>query len=195
MSEALELAAHLLGDVTVEAGRPLLGLVDGRPVTVAVACDDAAAVAARRGTPLVLIDGDCGPVRLPGGQAVVRVDGSPLGLAAADLSVGLGDAALVDHPGLSPAAGAELTRRFLSLLPATGAAHPPAGVRRLTERVPLALDGRYEVEAVLDGILDGGEGWIELRRGVAPEVVTGLGRLGGIGIGIVASRAAVDAAG
>lgn len=193
MSASLEFVAHLLGEAAVEEGRCIPVLLDGQPVTLGVACEEAGEVAARRRTPLVLVATSCGPVELPDGLAVVRVDGDPLGLAAADLSVSLGGEAHVDHAGLSPASAAELTRRFLSLLPASAAARPPVSAGNLTDCVPFALDAPYEIEAVLEAILDGTEGLVELRAGEAPEVVIGLGRLNGIGIGVVASRAGWNA--
>ncbi len=115
----------------------------GRPVTVAQALTaEARAVAAQRGTPLLVVVGPPGPAdrSAPGapgatGGAVVRpwpvvvAASSPWALTGADLGLLVGDAGPADHDELDEAAAADLVRRFLDLcsdsLP-EGQPHDPA---------------------------------------------------------------------
>lgn len=150
--------ARLLGarglPVPPPGGGLPLARVDGtgRPVTVAdMLTAEARAVAAQRGTPLLVVIGSPpGPVdpSVPGvsgaaggavgtsnvvGAAapgrpwpVVVVAASPWALAGADLGLLVGDQGPADHDGLDEAAAADLVRRFLDLCSDSQLARPPA---------------------------------------------------------------------
>lgn len=67
-------------------------------------------------------------------------------------------------------------------------ARPPrAGARRIDEIMPENHNQSFDVLAVIDALVDEGS-FFELKKLFAREVVTGLARLGGRAIGIVASQ-------
>jgi methylmalonyl-CoA decarboxylase subunit alpha len=78
-------------------------------------------------------------------------------------------------------------RRFLSFLPsAAGAPLPVTGPGRQPDRQP-----EPGARQLIDGLCDPGS-FFELRRDFAPSLVTGLARLDGMPVGVVASDPAVD---
>jgi len=78
-------------------------------------------------------------------------------------------------------------RRFLSFLPsAAGAPLPVTGPGRQPDREPAPGARQF-----VDGLCDRGS-FFELRRDFAPSLVTGLARLDGIPVGVLASDPAVD---
>jgi acetyl-CoA carboxylase carboxyltransferase component len=78
-------------------------------------------------------------------------------------------------------------RRFLSFLPsAAGAPLPVTGPGRQPDRKP-----ERGARPFIDGLCDRGS-FFELRRDFAPSLVTGLARLDGIPVGVLASDPAVD---
>jgi methylmalonyl-CoA decarboxylase subunit alpha len=60
-----------------------------------------------------------------------------------------------------------------------------------TERVPGAGTGGYAMRRLIGGLCDR-DSFFELRRDFAPSLITGLARLGGIPVGLVANEPAVD---
>jgi acetyl-CoA carboxylase carboxyltransferase component len=78
-------------------------------------------------------------------------------------------------------------RRFLSFLPtSTGQPLPITSPGPEPGRTP-----GPGARQLIDGLFDGGS-FFELRRGFAPSLVTGLARLDGIPVGVLASDPAVD---
>jgi acetyl-CoA carboxylase carboxyltransferase component len=90
----------------------------------------------------------------------------------------------------------ELGRAFFSYLPTCWREDPPetsalvpatplsAEVAAAPERIP------FDMHAVIDGIVDDGS-LFELKPRYAAEVITGLARLGGVPVGVVANNSAV----
>src|SRR5579859_1564040 len=76
-------------------------------------------------------------------------------------------------------------RRFLSFLP-TAAGQP------LPVTDPGPPPDQAPEQALIDGLVDRGS-FFELRRDFAPALVTGLARLGGLPVGVLAIRGAFDA--
>jgi methylmalonyl-CoA decarboxylase subunit alpha len=82
-------------------------------------------------------------------------------------------------------------RRFLSFFPTHGGAPlpvtapGPAGIGEVS-----GGDG-YHMRRLISGLCDG-DSFFELRRDFAPSLITGLARLGGIPVGLVANEPAVD---
>jgi acetyl-CoA carboxylase carboxyltransferase component len=66
---------------------------------------------------------------------------------------------------------------------------PAASAERIADLVPDA--GPYAIHPVIDALVDC-DSFTELRAAFAPSVVAGFARLGGRGVGIIASNAAVD---
>lgn len=90
----------------------------------------------------------------------------------------------------------ELARAFFSYLPSCWrepapetAARPPAHPLDDTT-VPAAEQVPFDIHPVIDGILDE-ESFFELKPDFAAEIVTGLGRIEGMPVGLVASNSAV----
>lgn len=179
----------------------------GRPVTVAGApTSEARAVAAQRGTPLLIVAGaqppgpsgrsDPGAPRPAGGVIgngdgarpwpVVVVAGSPWALAGADLGLLVGTQGPADHDGLDDGAAADVVRRFLDLSVGERTGESPPAGPSLIELVPFAVDGGYDPAAVLAAVVDGGR-WVELAAGAAPEVLTAVARIGGRPVGVTVS--------
>jgi acetyl-CoA carboxylase carboxyltransferase component len=85
---------------------------------------------------------------------------------------------------------------LLSYLPANHLADPPyeatddpvdRSCTRAASAVPARATASYDVRTVLDDVLDE-HSFLELRPAYAPNMVTGLGRLGGRPVGIVANQ-------
>lgn len=187
MSGTRAFLRELLGGAAIEPGQAALTSVGGLAVTVAWARPDAVALAARRCTPLVEVDPADGtsPARVgpAAGVVVVRVGGAELDVSEVDLAVALGD---------DPMRAAATVRGFLSLLSPQASSTPPQRLGALTAAVPFDLDVPYEIDDVLDAVLDGGSPRIGFDDAGPPsEVVTMLARLDGTAVGVVASRAAV----
>jgi hypothetical protein len=178
----------------VDDGQLPLVTVDGHSVTITSSWSgEALEVAGRRGTALVIVDGE--PPSDPVVRAirpwpVVVVAGSPWSVRGADLGLLVGRRGPADHDGLDEATAAALTRSFLELC-ADGDPRDPADDRSLLDVVPYPIDEAYEPEAVLQAIVDGGD-WLELDTGSADEVLTAVARIGGRAVGIAASRPAID---
>ncbi|MGH3225781.1 MAG: carboxyl transferase domain-containing protein, partial [Streptosporangiaceae bacterium] len=82
-------------------------------------------------------------------------------------------------------------RGFLSFLPtAAGAPLPVTGPGSDAGR-GLDAGRKYTARQLIDGLYDGGS-FFELRRDFAPGLVTGLARLDGIPVGVLASDPSVD---
>ena len=90
----------------------------------------------------------------------------------------------------------DLTRRILSYLPLnnleepprTAAADPPAGAAaELAEVVPEEANTPYDVHEVLRRVLDPGS-FLEVQAGWAGNLLTGLARLDGRSVGVVANQ-------
>jgi methylmalonyl-CoA decarboxylase subunit alpha len=84
-------------------------------------------------------------------------------------------------------------RRFLSFLPSSaGAALPVTGPGPAGDGpFPLEPGPRHDPRQLIDSLCDGGS-FFELRRDFAPGLVTGLARLDGVPVGVLASDPAVD---
>ncbi|MFQ5520855.1 MAG: acyl-CoA carboxylase subunit beta, partial [Candidatus Methylomirabilia bacterium] len=88
----------------------------------------------------------------------------------------------------------EIGKRYLAYMPqncrerpaATEAVEPKPG-RAIDELVPYDQRKYFDMYEVVDRIIDQGS-WVEIKRLFAPEVITGLGRLGGRVVGIVANQ-------
>jgi hypothetical protein len=102
----------------------------------------------------------------------------------------------VDEVTPLPAAAATLVRGVLAHLPADAGQVPPSVAPLppqdgdLLDLVPFPIDETYDMATVLRTLVDGGD-WLTLRSGTAPEVITGLARLDGRAVGLVASRPAI----
>jgi acetyl-CoA carboxylase carboxyltransferase component len=84
----------------------------------------------------------------------------------------------------------------LDYLPANHLADPPRydsedpvdrDCRHAAATVPASTNAAYDVRDVIEDVLDQ-ESFLELRRHHAPNIVTGLGRLGGATVGVVANQ-------
>jgi acetyl-CoA carboxylase carboxyltransferase component len=85
---------------------------------------------------------------------------------------------------------------LLEYLPSNGIDDPPRmachdpidrDCRRAVAAVPDRASASYDVRDVLTDVLDG-ESFLELRPGHAPNLVTGLGRVGGWPVGVLANQ-------
>jgi methylmalonyl-CoA decarboxylase subunit alpha len=89
----------------------------------------------------------------------------------------------------------ESARAYLALLPSrsgeappTAPAKPPrADARRIDDLLPANQNQAFDVHAVIDALVDEGS-FFELKRLFARELVTGIARLDGRPVGIVASQ-------
>lgn len=88
----------------------------------------------------------------------------------------------------------QLARRYLSYFPQrTGerpAPAPPAEPktgRPLAEIVPVNQNAAFDMYELIDRIIDEGS-WFEIKKRFAPELITGLARIGGRVVGIVANQ-------
>ncbi|MFH0901877.1 MAG: acyl-CoA carboxylase subunit beta [Pseudomonadota bacterium] len=88
-------------------------------------------------------------------------------------------------------------RAYLAFMPQCTADQPPlvaarpplAGARSLAETIPLYQNQPFDMMDVIDALVDEGS-FFEIKRLFAREVITGLARLGGRAVGIVASQPA-----
>lgn len=73
-------------------------------------------------------------------------------------------------------------------LPLARAVDPyPEAARALPHAVPDSPRATFDMRTVLDGVLDA-DSFFELMSGYAPSILTGLARIGGIPVGVVASQ-------
>ncbi|MDI3297699.1 MAG: acyl-CoA carboxylase subunit beta [Bacillota bacterium] len=93
-------------------------------------------------------------------------------------------------------AALELVRRLLGYLPANNIEDPPRAEPQepdpqaaagLEAVVPEDPNRPYDVRRVIDGLVDAGS-WLELQGGFAQNAVTGLARLSGRVVGVVANQ-------
>lgn len=134
------------------------------------------------------------------GGSSIGMGGPPMVEAALGLSLSAGELAgvemhertggidllVVDEPAAIDAARAFLA--FYDDRPAHGGLKS-VGADRIADLVP--EDGPYDVRPVIDALVDDG-GLFELRPNFACAVVTGLARLGGRSVGVIASQTLVD---
>ena len=88
----------------------------------------------------------------------------------------------------------DFARRYLAFMPgsyrerplAAEAAAPRPG-RPIEEIVPYDQRKWFDMYEVIDGVVDAGS-FLELKRLFAPEMITGLARLGGRAVGVVANQ-------
>lgn len=99
-----------------------------------------------------------------------------------------------DVMAASDAEAIDLARRYFSYLPqnwrerpATAEASPPKPGRSIDDIVPYDQRKWFDMYELIDRLIDAGS-WFEVKRLFAPEVVTGLARLGGRAVGIVANQ-------
>jgi acetyl-CoA carboxylase carboxyltransferase component len=87
-------------------------------------------------------------------------------------------------------------RRLLGFLPANNAAAPPYHepadppdrlAPELDEIVPQASDRAYDMQRVVEAVVDDGQ-WMEVQAGFAPNLLVGFARLGGFPVGLVAQQ-------
>ncbi len=87
-------------------------------------------------------------------------------------------------------------RRLLSFLPSNNSEDPPASSTGLEENplrsqllriVPADMKKPYDMHEVILCLVDG-EDFLEIKSGFAPNVIVGVGRLGGKVIGIIANQ-------
>jgi len=113
------------------------------------------------------------------------------GAAVHATSTGLCALSAADAPG-----AIELLGAVLGYLPDSAEDEPPAvasadpplrPVPELADVVPSSPTASYDVRQVARGICDDGE-LLELRAGWAPQLVTALGSVGGMPVGIVANQ-------
>lgn len=109
----------------------------------------------------------------------------------------------VEVPGIGDNLAADdceavaLARRFHSYLPSRWSDLPPEveavdPTRRLAaDLVPEDHATPFDVHDLLAGVVDA-DSFLELKPTVAPELVTGIGRLGGRPVGVVANNPAVE---
>jgi acetyl-CoA carboxylase carboxyltransferase component len=88
----------------------------------------------------------------------------------------------------------DLARRYLAYMPGSYRERPPAAEavaprpgRPIEEIVPYDQRKWFDRYEVIDGVVDGGS-FLEVKRLFAPEVITGLARLGGRAVGVVANQ-------
>jgi acetyl-CoA carboxylase carboxyltransferase component len=88
----------------------------------------------------------------------------------------------------------DLARRYLAYMPGSYRERPPAAEavaprpgRPIEEIVPYDQRKWFDMYEVIDGVVDGGS-FLEVKRLFAPEVITGLARLGGRAVGVVANQ-------
>jgi len=95
----------------------------------------------------------------------------------------------------------DLVRRYLSFFPSNAWEHPPdaegqdVGPRatpELTELIPADPRKGYDVRTVVEAVFDAGS-VLEIEPASARPVVTGLARLGGIAVAVVANQPAAKA--
>ncbi len=100
-------------------------------------------------------------------------------------------------------AACELVRDYLSFFPSSAWQYPPdqtggdqAGPRRLdelTRLLPRDSQRPYDMRAVIAQLVDSPAAWLEIQPLYGTAMITGLARLGGYSVGIVANQPAVQA--
>jgi hypothetical protein len=183
---------------TIDGSALALVSVDGRPLTVCRGWSaEAMEIAARRETPLVIVIDDdlqsAPAISNARPWPVVAIAGSPWAVRAADLGLLVGARGPADHDGLDELEAAALTRQFLELC-VEGEPREPSLDSSLLDLVPYPIAESYEIEPVLEALVDGGA-WLEMDAGStqeAQEVLTVVARIGGRSVGIAASRPSVD---
>lgn len=90
-----------------------------------------------------------------------------------------------------------LVRRYLAYLPDHFEAPPPASAssdpkapRPIGEIVPEEPNRPFDMRYLIDALVDGGS-FLEVKALFAPELITGLARLGGQAVGVVANQPSV----
>jgi acetyl-CoA carboxylase carboxyltransferase component len=73
--------------------------------------------------------------------------------------------------------------------PSLQEAVPPAPGREIEEIIPLNENLPFDMKEVIFRLIDGGS-WFELKELFAPELITGLARMGGRTVGILANQSA-----
>jgi acetyl-CoA carboxylase carboxyltransferase component len=88
----------------------------------------------------------------------------------------------------------DLCRRYLAYMPSSWRERPlarepaePAPGRSIDEIVPYDQRKYFDMYEVIDRLVDAGS-WLEIKRLFAPEVITGLARIGGRAVGVVANQ-------
>ncbi len=88
----------------------------------------------------------------------------------------------------------ELAKRYLGYMPRSFRERPPAAAaaepapgRSIDEIVPYDQRKWFDMYEVIDRVIDAGS-WFEIKRLFAGEVITGLARIGGRAVGIVANQ-------
>jgi len=71
--------------------------------------------------------------------------------------------------------------------PSAPAAQPSAQARQLAELIPEAPNRGYDMRKVIEALVDEGS-WFEVKKLFAKELLTGLARLGGRVVGVVANQ-------
>jgi acetyl-CoA carboxylase carboxyltransferase component len=102
---------------------------------------------------------------------------------------GLGDVLAKDEPEALAAA-----LRYLAFFPQNWRedppavpARPPAPGRGIDEIVPERQGAAFDMHELILRLIDA-DSWFEIKKLFAPELITGLGRLGGRAVGIVANQ-------
>ena len=155
---------------------PLVGVVGGRCFASNAAllgcCD---VVIATEGSNI----GMGGPAMIEGGGLGVYAPDA-IGPVAVQVANGVVDVLVADD-----AAAVDAARRYLAYFAGDAApgAHDPA---RLRDLVPENRRRAYDIRAVVAALVDA-DSFLELRRGFGPGMVTGLARVEGRALGVVAN--------
>ena len=102
---------------------------------------------------------------------------------------GCGDALVADDK-----AAIEFARSYFQLMPQRSgekplpvAARPPLAGRPIADLIPPEPNRGYDMRKVIEALIDEGS-WVEVKKLFAKELLTGLGRLDGQAVGIVANQ-------
>lgn len=192
---------HALGLRSIDDPRSVpLVTISGQSVSVSTSWSaEAAELAVRRSTPLVVVSGHddtpgppdlLGHVDRRGLWPLVVVTDSPDQAAAADVGILVAPDGIADLRVVDESSAADLVARFLDLVfPAEPV--EPVSSESLLDVVPFPLDTPYDPAALLSAVVDG-PGWIELDADGSPGVMTVVARIGGQPVGVAASNPGVD---